>query len=327
MTPRSGRMPASLIEISVIVPAKDADSTLPDLIAALKGQDSELTYEVLIVDDGSTDCTSEIAETAGHPVELITASASRGAGSARNLGAARARGRVFAFTDADCIPTPSWLRKGRAALANADLVQGAVRPDPMTHVSSPYARSLEVTYERGFYETANIWVSRELFESLGGFEDWLPPVGGRPQGEDTLFGWRARRAGAKVRFAPDVLVHHAVIPQTRGEWILDRWRWQVLPSLVGRVPELRTHTLYRRWFFEHRTAAFDVALGGVIMALLLRRGLPLVLALRYISLLVEEANQLPSAEAVSYGLTRVAADMVSFAALSKGSWIAREVVL
>ena len=316
-----------VVTVSVIVPAHNAERFLPDLLRALSRQELDDDYEVVVVDDNSTDRTAELVEAQGHPFRLVRAAGSQGAGKARNVGAASATGSVLAFTDADCMPAPDWLAKACLALADADLVQGAVLPDPAGDRSSPYARSLEVTWERGFYETANLIVRRTLFEAIGGFEDHLPALGGRPQGEDTLFGWQARRRGARVTFCSEAVVHHAVIPQSASEWIRDRWRWQLLPALVSRVPELRANALYRRWFFEHRTASFDVALCGVVAAGLLRRPAPLVLTLRWVSLVVEESSRLPMPDAVTYPFARLAADTVSFAALARGSWAAREIVL
>lgn len=59
------------------------------------------------------------------------------------------------------------------------------------------------------YETANLLVTRELFDRIEGFEDWLPARLGKPLAEDVWFGWRARRAGARTAFCSEAIVHHA----------------------------------------------------------------------------------------------------------------------
>jgi glycosyltransferase involved in cell wall biosynthesis len=319
--------------VSVIVPARDAEATLGATLRALRAQDLDAPYEVLVVDDGSRDATAAIARAAGPPVRLLQMAGSTGAGSVRNHGAAAARGRVLAFTDADCRPTPGWLRAGLRALEGCDLVQGAVAPDPAATMG-PYDRSLSVTGERGFYESANLFVRRDRFVAVGGFEDVIGRAR-RPQGEDAVFGWRVRRVGGRTAFCEDALVHHAVFRRGPLGWVLDRWRWRHLPTVVAHVPELRGHLCYRRWFYEHRTAAFDAALAGVGLSLLARRRrtgalaavLPLALAWPYARVVAEEARRLGPRHAAGYLPARVAADAVALASLTAGSAVARRVLL
>jgi glycosyltransferase involved in cell wall biosynthesis len=319
--------------VSVIVPARDAAATLPATLRALAGQDLGARYEVLVVDDGSTDGTAAIAERFGPPVRLLRIEGSTGAGSVRNHGAAAARGRVLAFTDADCVPAPGWLRAGVRALQDCDLVQGAVAPDPDAALG-PYDRSLSVTGERGFYESANLLVRRDRFWAVGGFEDVIGRAR-RPQGEDVLFAWRVRRAGGRTAFCPDALVHHAVFPRGPVGWALDRRRWRHLPTVVRHVPELREHLCYRRVFYEHRTAAFDAALAGVGLSLAARRRrwgvvgrlAPLALAWPYARVVGEEARRLGPRRGLGYLPARVAADAVALGALAAGSAAARKVLL
>src|SRR5206468_2861624 len=74
--------------------------------------------------------------------------------------------------DADCFPTPTWLARGLEGLAGADVVQGRVEPDPTTP-RTPFDRSLIVDRDGGFYQTANLFVRREMFDAVGGFKDWV----------------------------------------------------------------------------------------------------------------------------------------------------------
>jgi hypothetical protein len=148
-------------------------------------------------------------------------------------------------------------------------------------------------------------VRRELFDAAGGFRDWALERPGRrrwspdrrrnrasrtPIGEDTLFAWSARRVGARSTFAPDALVHHAVVPGSLGDAIADRWHWtRDMPGLVRLVPELRAETFYRRGFFAHWTAQFDLAALGVAAALVSRRKLWLVMTVPYLERVYGEA--------------------------------------
>ena len=151
-----------MTEISVIVPARDAAATLPATLAALAAQDVEAPFEVIVVDDGSRDATAAVARAAPLEATVVERAGSR-PGPARNAGVAASSGAVLAFTDADCVPEPGWLRAGIEALAAADLVQGAVRPDPAA-ARMPFDRSVSVDGKAALYETANLFCRRDLFD-------------------------------------------------------------------------------------------------------------------------------------------------------------------
>ena len=330
--------------VSVVVPAHDAAATIGRTLDSLAAQDLDGDFETVVVDDGSHDRTAEIAGT--HPLapQVLRNQEARGPGAARNRGVAASSAPVIAFTDADCFPAPDWLRRGLEAIADLDLVQGAVLPDPEAD-RGPFDRTVIVTEERGLYETANLVVRRELFDRIGGFEDWIvvggegafgwrAPAGGgsgrppdRTIGEDVLFGWSARRLGARTGFAPEALVHHAVFPMTAAQAIRYRWAWRFLPALPKRIPELRERGLYRRWFFERHSALFDLALAGAVGAALLRRPLPLLAALPYAGWVRSEMRAWSGHGPVRVGATTVAVDAASFVSLAVGSVAWRTILL
>jgi glycosyltransferase involved in cell wall biosynthesis len=310
--------------VSVIVPARNASATIGPLLGALADQDLDEPYEVIVVDDGSTDGTPELAEAAGDGVRVIRESG-LGPGPARNVGVGHSRGRALAFTDADCVPAPGWLREGLAALRDADLVQGAVRPDPSA-ARAPFDHSVAVGHEGGLYECASLFVDRDLFERLGGFEDWLPVRVGKPLAEDIWFGWRARRSGARTAFCERAVVEHAVIPRGPAGFLVERMRVGYFPAIVARVPELRERLLYRRWFLTGRSAAFDAALAGAALATGRRSPWPLVLAIPYARLAIRSA--LPwGRRAPLVAAVEGTADAIGFAVLVAGSLRRRTPVL
>ena len=194
--------------ISVVVPAYNAAATIGRTLEALLEQDLSEPYEVVVVDDGSDDGTDRIAASLSDRVRLER-QPKQGPAQARTRGGRVAKAPVLAFTDADCVPRSDWLREGLGALEHADLVQGQVLPDPEAE-RTPYDRTITVRREYGLYEAANLFATRELFDELGGFVDWLPARIGKPLAEDAWFGWRAHRAGARVRFCAEATVHHAV---------------------------------------------------------------------------------------------------------------------
>jgi glycosyltransferase involved in cell wall biosynthesis len=314
-------------DVSVIIPARDTAATIGRTLDALARQRLEGSFEVIVVIDGHDPATAAAAAGSATQPRVLDASGrdAHGAGAARNRGAAAANASVLAFTDADCEPAPDWLARGLRALGGADLVQGAVRPVPGVEIG-PYDRTVAVRGESGLFETANLLVRRELFARLGGFEDWIA-ARGRPMGEDVWFGWRARRAGARVVFAADAVVHHAVFRRGAREFIAEHARRRFFPPMARRIPELRTAFFYRRWFLSRRSAAFDVALVGAVAAAAKRSPMPLAAALPYVALLRRNGLSLRGAEAARVTMANVAADSVSLAALMWGSVGARTLLL
>ncbi|MFL5913882.1 MAG: glycosyltransferase family 2 protein [Gaiellaceae bacterium] len=310
------------MRVSVVVPARDAEATLGRTLDALARQELDEEYEVIVVDDGSVDGTASIAEGAG---VTVLRQDRRGPAPARNRGVAHARGELLAFTDADCFPLPGWVAAGIRALESAELVQGAVHPDPSVR-PMPLDRTIAHWRETPLFETANLLVRRELFERLGGFEQWIDPEIGKAFGEDIWLGWRARRAGARVAFAGDAVVHHAVFRRSPAQYLEDHRRLRYFPAACALVPELRRELLFGRVFLSRRSATFDAAVLGFLTALASRRRLPLIAAFPYCLMLLRESapwrSRAPTAAVM--GLLR---DGVGFGSLLRGSWTYRSPVL
>jgi hypothetical protein len=146
-------------------------------------------------------------------------------------------------------------------------------------------------------------------------------------GEDVLFGWRARRSGARTTFAPDALVHHAVFPGTMLESVRYRWHWRHMPGLAKRVPELRDELFFRRWFYDRRSAEFDLAVVSILAAAVTGRRVALVGALPYTRLLYRAAARWGRRRAVPSATEAVAADATTLAALLAGSVAWRSILL
>jgi hypothetical protein len=258
---------------------------------------------------------------------------------ARNDGAAGARGSLLAFTDADCAPTPRWIAEGWAAARDADIVQGAIQPTPGAALG-PYDRTLAVAHEYGMYETANLFVSREWFERVGGFVDWLAfadadpaarriPVPDRPFGEDAWLAWSARRLGARTTFSSAALVHHAVFDGDIRTFVAEQARVRHFPALVARIPELRRSFAWGRYFLNSRTASFDAAAVGTLTAAILRSPFPLLTAAPYVWSTLKTARKprLGKRGSMRYLAALVARDAVGAFALLRGSIEARTPLL
>lgn len=194
---------------SVIVPAYNAAATLDACLAALARQTvAPAAYEILLVDDGSTDDTAAIARRHGVTVLRLEHA---GAAAARNAGARRARGPILLFTDADCEPLPDWIERMAAPFADPEVagVKGAYH----TRQSSLVARFAQAEYEEkyrrlarrdriDFVDTYAAAYRRGVFWAHGGFDPYFA------LDEDQEFSFRLARAGRKLVFAPDARVYH-----------------------------------------------------------------------------------------------------------------------
>lgn len=313
-----------MTDVSVIVPARNAAGTLAETLGALAAQETELEFEVIVVDNASDDGTGEVAAAGDGAVRVIRQQRMTGAGEARNTGAAQATAPLLAFTDADCVPAPDWLERGARALAQSDLIQGAVRPDGRV-MPEPFDRSLWVAGE-ALYETASLFIRRDLFERLEGFEDWLGDAHGRPIAEDVWLGWRARRTGARTSFCADALVHHAVVRRAPLDHVKERWRLAHFPAIAKRIPELRQELFFGRVFLNRRTAAFDAAALAAALAVATRSPVPLAATFPYAHEIARKALPWGRRAALVAG-TEVVGDVVGALALLTGSVRQRTVLI
>jgi glycosyltransferase involved in cell wall biosynthesis len=309
-------------QVSVIIPARDAAATLGETLAGVGAQSFAGAFEVIVVDDGSHDETAAIAS-AATIVTRVVSCAGVGPGRARNAGVAVAAAPRLAFIDADCRPTDDWLASGNAALGQADLVLGETRPRP-DRPRGPFDRTLSVVGRSPLFESANLFVTRELFDRLGGFESWLGARGDKELGEDVWFGWRAQRAGAAIAACPEALAHHDVFPRTPSAFVAERWRLRFFPALTRRMPELRRELLFGRLFLNRRAAKFDLALAGVAVAAATRRPALAGAAIPYAHAL---ARDLREADGVRRAPAGLCADTVGLLAMLFGSVRYRSLLL
>lgn len=200
------------MRLSVVIPVFNRATQLPFTLRSLLAQD-RLADEILVVDDGSTDGTADLAATFGPPVRVIR-QLNQGPSAARNRGLSEAQGEFVHFFDSDDLPSPNLHRCQLDTLAatDADLAYSPwvkVRLD--THFPSPTNHVLQAKgLPRGQllrallsnWSTVPIaWlVRRRSAEAVGGFPHHLRC------GEDQLFFLSLLLAGARVVHTPQTLV-------------------------------------------------------------------------------------------------------------------------
>jgi glycosyltransferase involved in cell wall biosynthesis len=194
--------------VSVIVPAHNAARRIDRLLNILTEQTLTDPYEIIVVDDASTDATPQrIARWS--TVRYVQMDRRAGSYAARNRGLEAARSSILAFTDADCAPMSSWLEQGLTAFdTGIDLVVGRIetelseQPSVAALVDSIRFLDQELYATLGFGATANLLVRRAVFDRIGAFNVRLR------SGGDREFGLRATDAGAVLRYAPHAVVRH-----------------------------------------------------------------------------------------------------------------------
>jgi cellulose synthase/poly-beta-1,6-N-acetylglucosamine synthase-like glycosyltransferase len=196
--------------VSVIVCAYNAERTMDRCLASLEKL-NYLNFEVIVVNDGSTDATREICERYDF-VHLINQD-NQGLSAARNIGLNSSTGEIVAYTDSDCMADPDWLTYLVARFQSSTL--GAIGgpnlppPDeslvPSCVAVSPGAPT-HVLLDDEVAEHipgCNMAFRRDVLESIGGFD----PVF-RTAGDDVDVCWRLQNKGYKIGFDPAAVVWH-----------------------------------------------------------------------------------------------------------------------
>jgi len=208
-------MPTPLF--SVIVPTFRRPSFLEGCLGALASQRySPERFEVIVVDDGggSVPERAVMAWTGAMQVKLIT-QRHAGPATARNRGAAEARGGILAFTDDDCRPAPDWLRRLDALFAAepgcavAGKTMNVLGENAFSSASQLLTDYLCLHYNRhprsaAFFTSNNLAMPADKFRELGGFDaTWSLAAA-----EDRDLCDRCLGRGMTLVYAPEIVVYH-----------------------------------------------------------------------------------------------------------------------
>jgi glycosyltransferase involved in cell wall biosynthesis len=204
------------IEISVVVPFYNSEPYLERCVRALLAQNYPPTsYEIIMVDNNSTDRSSQIVR--NYPRVKLLAERKQGAYAARNRGVAAAQGKVIAFTDPDCVPASNWLDEIASAMTEpgSRIVIGRHEPARRSlflHLLEDYENEknnfiFNSTIKGIYYGyTNNMAVRRSLLDEIGPFQEM-------DRGSDVVLVRRCvdRYSCDAVRYCPDMRVRHLEI--------------------------------------------------------------------------------------------------------------------
>jgi GT2 family glycosyltransferase len=195
--------------VSIIVCSYNGGSTLSQCLESLAAVNYP-DYEVILVDDGSTDDTRSIA--ARYPYVRAIHQENQGLGAARNVGLKASTGQIVAYTDSDCMAHPDWLTHLVAQFDRCDAaaVGGPNLAPPAGRIAACVAASpgqpmhvLESDQVAEHIPGCNMAFRREALEAINGFDTQF-----RKAGDDVDICWRLQTAGYWISFAPAAMVWH-----------------------------------------------------------------------------------------------------------------------
>jgi glycosyltransferase involved in cell wall biosynthesis len=199
-----------MTSFSIIMPVRNGASTLGRALDAIR-RSSFRDFEIIVVDDGSTDGSALVAER--HGARVIRTSP-RGPAAARNSGAALATGEILLFIDADCEVHSETLTILATAFATSRIAAafGSYDDAPAARGLITEAKNLQHHYvhQHGSREAGTFWsgcgaVRRDVFFASGGFDAAAYPLSSI---EDIELGTRLRAAGHVIALIPDARVKH-----------------------------------------------------------------------------------------------------------------------
>jgi cellulose synthase/poly-beta-1,6-N-acetylglucosamine synthase-like glycosyltransferase len=218
-----------------VIPSHNGGGRLPSLLDALARQSFDRPWEVVVVEDGSSQVSSETLSR--FPGARLVRQPQGGPGAARNRGAALATGEILVFVDDDCEPKADWLGEMLRPFADASVV--GVKGAYVTGQSGIVPRFVQAEYEEKFARLArkpfvnfvdgySAAFRRRAFMQAGGFDESFPQA----SVEDREFSLRLSKGRGRLVFNPQAIVSHRHVASFWGylakKFKYGRWGVQIL---------------------------------------------------------------------------------------------------
>jgi glycosyltransferase involved in cell wall biosynthesis len=210
------------VDLSVVIPARNVAAVLPEQLDALLAQEWDGAWEVVVVDNRSTDDTARVVDEYARRdprVRLVSALDRDGASYARNVALAATDSAAVAFCDADDIVGEHWVATMGGSLRGHRCVTGPLEVELLNPRWLAETRGIFPTDRCltwfGLFPTAsggNLGLQRRVWERVGPFDETFPA------GEDQEFSFRLYRAGVDVRFEPGALLHYRFREEPPALW-------------------------------------------------------------------------------------------------------------
>lgn len=207
------------MKASVIIPSYNAEKTIKKCVESVLAQNLGQGFEIIIVDDGSSDNTKNIVKefikkNKNKKIEIkLLEQKNSGPAFARNSGAKVAKGEVIVFTDSDCDAEKNWLKEMLSPFSNAKVVgvQGAYKTKQKSLIARFIQAEIEERYERMKKAECLDWIGsysaayrKEIYFKEGGFDSNFKIA----SGEDPDFSYRLSEKGYSLVFNPNAIVYH-----------------------------------------------------------------------------------------------------------------------
>ena len=219
------------LKATVIIPAYNAEKTISETLKGLDKQSiSRNQFEVIVIDDGSTDNTiNEVKKFKG--IQIIQGK-HNGPATARNNGAKKANASIIIFLDSDTIPSPQWLEEMLKPFDDPDVVgvQGAYKSNQKELIAKFIQLEIEYRYQKLLSAKNLDWIGsysagyrKEVFLEKGFERDFK-----QASGEDPEFSYWLQKHGFKLVFQPKALLYHKHVSSfyeyLKKKFIHAKWR-------------------------------------------------------------------------------------------------------
>jgi len=200
------------VRFSIVVPVYNNPSDLANCLDSIQKLNFDKSaYEVIVVDNNSTDDTAEVAH--AHGVTVLVEKDFQSSYAARNRGIRAARGEFIAFTDSDCVVAPDWLAQIDAEVEDeVGCLAGEILSTPAETLIERFSDEIGLLRQRGplsgwhfkpYAQTANAIYRKAVFDTVGLFDPSMQ------SGGDAVIAWRMQdKTSYRLKFVPQAVVYH-----------------------------------------------------------------------------------------------------------------------